>query len=147
MTSPWRTPRGGLADRRAAAALTNRRDPRQVRADWVAAIDLAQRAAEAAMAGADAPAGSSGLVAQLMAGLRFLEIAGFPVKSNMATACAGAFLTVARAWVVPALAPEARTLAAPFLKAGALTLDAILDGLRREEAAVGRRATGEREDD
>lgn len=123
------------------------RDPKQIRQDWVAALDLATSLTAAAMRGGegDAPQAVGG-VARLMTVLRTLSGDSFPVEAWSARQQAGAFVHLAKAWVNPAMGPEARTTCAPFLAAGAAVLDGLLTRLRTEEAQRSwRNQTGERD--
>lgn len=144
MTARQGFSRPGFATRRAAQPS---RSPQQIRADWVSLIDVATRAAQAADQGTEAPAGSGVLVSQLMAALRPVASASFPVEGYSARGMAGVFLAAAQVFANPATNPETRTACAPSLLALARLLDRLFDALRSAEAHVGRRILGEREDD
>lgn len=119
-----------------------------LRADWVSCLAKVELLADVAMGARgealDAEFGQT--LTRLTVGLRDLEPGNFPVAASSAQTMAAAFLKLARDFAHPAWTPQARTACAPFLKAGAACLDALLDALRSEEAALGRRITGERED-
>jgi hypothetical protein len=145
------TPTGGRNNQGYGGGFAGRRpglNAQQLRAGWVSAIALAARCAKAAAdAGeGEAPVGAAGDVARLMATLRDLKRDNFPVATWSARQMAAAFLTLSQSFVRPEMGPEARTACAPFLAAGAATLDALMTVDRTEAArASWMRQSGERD--
>lgn len=146
-----------MVDRRfAASSFASRRpapSPQHLRQAWVRVIALAQSVAQAAIRAGDgdetsALASGGGELAQLMVGLRDLKHDNFPVPAWSARQMAAAFLTLAQSFVRAEMGPEARTACAPFLAAGARTLDALLTAAATQAArATWGRQMGERDDD
>lgn len=126
--------------------------PQQLRQVWVRAISLAQEVAAAAARAGDGdqtpPRAGNGELAQLMVALRDLKHDNFPVPAWSARQMAAAFLTLAQSFVRAEMGPEARTACAPFMAAGAKTLDGLLtaDATQAARATWGRQM-GERDDD
>jgi hypothetical protein len=133
-----RSPRFGYQARRPTPS------PRELRLQWVAAVELAGHLACVAKGDGMAPAFGQNLV-RLAVALRDLEGANFPAPASSAQCMARAFLVLAREFADPRQGPEARTACAAFLIAGAEALDAMLSDLRTREAETWRAHTGERD--
>lgn len=135
-------PRPGFQARRPS------RSPQEVRAGWVSAIQLADwLAAQAGLDEIGRHADFGQNLTRLSLSVRDLEPANFPVQAESARSMAAAFLKLARDFCHPGWSPDARTACAAFLSAGAACLDGLLDRLRHDEAAHGRRVLGERDED
>lgn len=126
--------------------------PQQIRQDWVSAVENGGKAACDAIAageGVTPPAslGPGQTFTAFAAAIRDLTPENYPLGANSSRTMAGAFLALARMFTHPATPPQARTSCAPFLLAGARSLDAQITALRSEEAARSwGRQTGERDE-
>lgn len=122
--------------------------PKELRRDWVQAIDLAGVLAKLAGGASEGvyvdPA--PGSLATLAVALRHLSPQNFPVEFASARTAAAAFLLVAGQFANPNTAPMSRTLLASILEASAKVLDGLMVELRREEATQGRAVLGERDE-
>ncbi len=120
--------------------------PLEARAAWTSVLELSslmgRAAAAAADPQADALADFSTLTPSLIGDLRQLSELNFPVDSYSARECAKAFLIVARLFVNPQIAPEARTACAGLLLAAAECLGDAMSRLRAAESQVWRGRQG-----
>jgi len=125
--------------------------PRLGREAWARAVDQCLRLSGVAAAASEAFGARTavevgGEHAQLVGALKVLSVESFPVETWSAREIAGAFLKLARAFVRPEMAPEARTACAAFLHAGAQAVEDLLVARRDADAAGWRGRFGERED-
>ena len=119
------------------------RSPRQIRADWVAAVARG-RSATVTMAGATMVAASE-MLAAVTADIRHLQPDNFPIEAWSAREMARAFFALARVFCSRDINAETRTACAPALVACAEALDRLLTDLRNNEAQGWRSRTGERD--
>lgn len=134
-------------NRHARGSFSSRRPvktPRELRADWTSAVELAARLAAVAADDVPDPAFGQNLV-RLTCAVRDLDAVNFPLAAASAQTMARAFLLLARDFSHPAWPAPARTACAPFLAAGAAALDRLLAELRSREADSWRGHTGERD--
>lgn len=129
--------------------------PMQLRADWIAALEMARALARLAGDGDpvawDAPADGARLafgqtLTRLQVTLRDLGPENFPLAQSSAQTMAVAFLKLARDFCHPAWNAEARTACAGFLAAGAEALDRLITAQRTEMAGATARMLGERDE-
>ena len=123
----------------------------ELRKQWDEALTCSrQAAAQAVAAGDEQGEDLAGPVAhapltRLMAALRDLNEANFPVDSWASRQMAAGFLIVARAFVNPAMDPTARTACAPALDGCRRVLADAMGELQHREAGAWQRQMGERD--
>lgn len=124
------------------------KDARQLRAEWMASLEMAADLARAAEAEDPTAVETFGVtMTRLRVAIRDLEPANFPATASSAQTMAAAWLRLIRDFVAAGWSPEARTACAPFLKAGCACLDRLITTLRTEEARGTRQILGERDED
>ena len=108
-------------------------------ADWIAALEAAERLADEA----EGRTGAGGDLVQFRLRVRDLAAEAFPSGSPLAQLAAAAFLNAARLFAHADAAPETRTACAPLLRAAARYLDDVLTRFRTAQADAWKRQFGD----